>query len=644
MFRVPDDVGTLWVVPPYELTKDDVVSTNIPVVLPAWQTETLYPVGALVTRNGKSYQSLLTEAVSYVQDCVRIQNIDIDPAEDPPPYVPVGACEYSQAGQLWWLEIDPALTYVDALFDYNLFREAQVAGPMTLTIQPFAPYSVVAGFHLHGEDVTLTVDGESQTQSSALFQLEEGETPPYGGYLTHANKFLFMLEEETEEPFTLTISARDGRTALGNLVVGPRGEFGDVYTGSETGIVDYSRKERDVFGRAQVVERWYQEKLSFIVEAPARKLNAIKDVLVAYRNKPALYVGHDNPLRRELYTLGLINDIGIPIQAWNRSVLDITVESVGVPSWVSGIPAQVPPDPPPLPDEVAQGPWLAIAHDEAPYVTIVDSVTWERVEVNFELTGPAYAVLFSPDQRWLTIGHACPPFLTIVDTETWEAMIPPSVPGPVYSLKYNRTHTQLAVGHMCWPFCTVFDVSVWQPLNGDLGISDAVAEIAFAENDAWMVVATACNRYFRINPATWEPGTHLTSWSGRPIVFPGGNLHIMLAYSDRTTDRVDLIKLSDWVSKDATISLPGKPHILKIVPGDLYLAVGHRCPPYVSIFRMTDWVQMDTYFTLPSAPCSLDFTKDGLYLAVVYKTHPYCTLIRTANWTEFMLSFIEPEE
>ena len=56
------DEGVMFFCEPIPLTKDNVTDTNIPVTLPAWQTNTLYPVGALVSKDGRSFQSVLEEA------------------------------------------------------------------------------------------------------------------------------------------------------------------------------------------------------------------------------------------------------------------------------------------------------------------------------------------------------------------------------------------------------------------------------------------------------------------------------------------------------------------------------------------------------------------------------------------------------
>lgn len=676
------DEGVMFFCEPIPLTKDNVTATNIPVSLPAWATNTLYPIGALVSKDGRSFQSVLEEAVSYKKDCPKIFNVNQNPTLDPPPHVPYGAedtntCEYRQAGMAWWTEIDPGVTYVEAMFNHNLLSQAPVDGNLTITISPGGLYDTVAIFGVRGETATLTAD-ETYFHDLYLWDREIAvDFYDYGPEVVHSDHVVWLLDAPVSGAFTVEVAALSGRSAIGNLLVGRRSTFGMTLYNSTVGIVNYSKKDRDVFGNMQLIPRWYQDKVTFLVQAETARAGLVKQLLTQYRNTPCLYVGHDNPERYELQILGLIQDVGMPIMSSPYSLLELTVEEVGVPVWVSGIPHTIIPPPPPKPD-VPVGPWLAIGHDEWPYITIVDSVTWEKVKVNFVIPSPAYAVLFSYDQEYLFIGTGCPPYLTIVTTSNWTAL---DLPGPEYlsgvsnwdsdfsssngsssggdwlitsgvqhlalsppGLYQNELGDRglLGICQTCPPYFSLLSVPDWNLLPIGPFLTHSGSRSVFDNTTGRILVTDSCqNRVVLGNPAAFDVISPLAS-KGRTGLFTASGNYLVLAAKDPS--RLDWVKADDLVTVDGTVPLPGEAYIIKQTEDTRYLAVGHRCAPYVTIIDLATREKVTTYFTLEYGVCSLDFTEDGLYLAAVFKHHPYCMLIKTANWSEFPLAFLDDDD
>lgn len=665
---------------PIALTKDHITATNIPVVLPAWEADTIYPVGAMVTRGGRAFISALTEAASYRTGCDHLYNRNQDPILDPPPYVPTDdedeegePCVYLQAGMAWWAEIDPALTYAEATLNYNEFNQAQVPGDLSLTVAPPESYDMVGIFGVWAQTATLTIGGESVTQDLFLFDRDNPPDPfPYGDHVRHSNRTVWLLAEETAAPLTVTLADKWGHSALGNLVVARRNDFGTTYYQSEVGIRDYSRKERNDVGRVQLVPRWYQDLVRFIVSVPADRRFEARQALLNYKDVPGLYVGHDNPSRYELQVFGLLRDLSLPLPHSAFSIIDLEVEAVGVPKWVSGIPGKVIPPPPPKPPFPIGAPWLAVGHDEDPYITIVDTVTWQKIQVNFTIPGPARAVLFSSAMQYLFIGHECPPYFTVVRTGSWVALdldpitadtsssssdaMPIGDLGTVFGLCQIPQGNRLAICHNCPPYLTVITVPDWRPVTSpEPLLPRSILRAVYSNNGDTLLVTDSCQYRWTLDGATYSTVTALEG-QGRAGVFHWDNQHAILGYTEDGElssgessssasygHRVSLVSLQDWYTPARMVRLPGEPYIIKYTRDHKYIAVGHRCPPYVTIIDAVTWATVETFFTLEYSVCSLDFTFDGLYLAAVYKHHPYCTLIKTVNWTEFYLAFDELE-
>ncbi len=690
--REPDNVGLLFVGVPIPLTLEHVGATNIPLQMPPWQPDTIYPTGAMVSRNGKSYVSTLTEAASYLQDCPHLYNNNFDPDERPIPYVPYeDGCKYAQAGMAWWAEVDPAMAYVEVVFNYNQYCNVDIPGAIEITVTPPEEYDMIGIFGVHAEFASVTVDGF--TDSRDLFLFPNEEELPYGPYTTHSDRTVWILDAPVSGSFSLTLTPRDGISRLGNLVVARRHDFGVTNYNSTIGIRDYSRKRPDDAGNNQIVPRWYQDLVTFQVEMPASTRFTATHVLIRNKDKALLYVGHDNPEKYELQIFGMQKTIFLPLPNSVHSIVEFEVESIGVPKWVSGIPAPPPPPIPPPPEVEIPAPWLAIGHDKEPYITVVNTITWQRVDVNFEIPGPARAVLFSPESEYLYIGHECPPYFTIVETAGWTALpdqgtddvyssdeVTSSDPTPfgntgtVFGLSQPPDGSLLCLTHECSPYLTVLTVPTWQIHNLPMTpMPRSMIRSAFSLDAKTLLVTDSCFDRYWLSTEDYAELTPIEG-RGRAGVFYWDGTHAVLGYRETPLsgssesywsssdgaygNRVALVRLSDWLTADYVVELPGEPYIIKWTNDRKYIAVGHRCAPYITVIDTATWETVETYFDhfFSSEPseeqavlgynvCSLDFTFDSLYLAAVFKHDPYCIIIRTGSWWKFYLTFQDlPEE
>ena len=691
MFHEPQDVGVLFFGVPLKLTREHITSINVPEELPEWQEDYIYPAGALVRRKGKSYLSTLTEANSYKRDCPTLYNHDIDPSDVPIPYVPFDnpdlplqdRCMYAEAGKAWWVEVNPDLTYGEAALNYNEYSKVKVNGAITLTIAPPDEWDMIGLFGLEATSATLTVGGDSDTRDLFLFDTPGAQ--PYGPLVQYSNRTVWILAEPTVSSFSLSIAPLNGQAALGNLVVALKHDFGVTEYYSTIGIRDYSRKGYDDLGYARLIPRWYQDLVRFKVRVDAEDRFKIRQVLLENRNQPNLYVGHDNPKKYELQLFGTISDISLPLNNPVYSYLDMEVESVGVPKLVYGVPGEVIPEPPPLPDYRIYGPWLAIGHDKEPYITIVNTLTWQKEVVNFEIPGPARAVLFSIDQTMLFIGHECPPYLTVVETDNWTAidlngpasdsmlLFPGSDSdtndsehyanlydlGIVHGLAQSPDGAQLAIAHQCPPYLTVVRVGTWNRLNsGMYQLPTSLLRVGFTRDSRYLLAADSCHRRGWFDISDYSTLNVLPD-RGVPFLFTKNGLYLILgydiaremtseSYSDLTPSseqeigpRIEVYRMTDLATPILVSVLPGDPYTIKESPDGKYVVVGHRCAPYVTVFDATTGQEIETYFELEYGVCALEFSGDGLYLAVVYRHEPYCTFIRVGSWRIFNLSYLE---
>ncbi len=61
------------------------------------------------------------------------------------------------------------------------------------------------------------------------------------------------------------------------------------------------------------------------------------------------------------------------------------------------------------------GAYLAVAHYNSPYLTVIDTSDWSVISGTPTLAGAGYSCAFSPDGAYLAVGHYNSPYLTVID-------------------------------------------------------------------------------------------------------------------------------------------------------------------------------------------------------------------------------------
>jgi hypothetical protein len=111
-------------------------------------------------------------------------------------------------------------------------------------------------------------------------------------------------------------------------------EIGDCLYGTEVGIVDYSRKERQFDGSVVLIERGYTDYVSFKVRVPSDKVANVKSVLAANRaNLGGVYTGQtadgaNAGITQVVTVTGLLNSFTISIDSYEHSTLTLEVEGI----------------------------------------------------------------------------------------------------------------------------------------------------------------------------------------------------------------------------------------------------------------------------------------------------------------------------
>ncbi len=106
--------------------------------------------------------------------------------------------------------------------------------------------------------------------------------------------------------------------------VGTPAVIGACAYGTETGIVDYSRKERDTFGNITLIERGYSDVVRYKVEIATEDSGYVRDTLASLRAVPARYTGSN--FLSVVNIIGYLQSFSITLDDYNTSSLTLEVE------------------------------------------------------------------------------------------------------------------------------------------------------------------------------------------------------------------------------------------------------------------------------------------------------------------------------
>lgn len=228
------------------------------------------------------------------------------------------------------------------------------------------------------------------------------------------------------------------------------------------------------------------------------------------------------------------------------------------------------------------GRWLAIAHRDSPYMTIIDVFTWEDIP-NTPSMGD-YDIRdmgWSPDNRHLAVVHSNSPFLTVISTYTW-TKVPniPLVSGTVcLGCSFSPDGRYLAIGRMDSDGLVVLNTSDWSRVPN---------------------IPTLPN-YRHGRKCRWSP-------DGKWLVVPFWE-----------EPYYSVIDTTDWTILPDTPTIVGDSEFCSFSPDGRYLAINHT--DYNSISPSFTVIDVDAWSKVPNIPFlymvnDAEWTTDNRYLIV----------------------------
>lgn len=282
----------------------------------AWNAATSYTVGTRVSRSTthKIYENLIAGVNATL-----------------PENATTGATPR-------WLEVGPTSRW--AAFDQSIDSKATAADNITYVLAP-GRINSLALLGLDAATVTITLVAASETVYSASIDLAAGNSvgdwyqyfyePTYSQdavVITNLlDAALLDVPAYGEGVLTVSIDRAGGNVSLGCLVVGLYADLGETQSQPTIGIIDYSRKDVDAFGKTTVIKRKYSKRMSATMTIPKASVDQVARTLAQYRSTPVVWVGAEKDYT-SMIVYGFYKDFDITIDNQTFSICNLQVEGL----------------------------------------------------------------------------------------------------------------------------------------------------------------------------------------------------------------------------------------------------------------------------------------------------------------------------
>lgn len=127
--------------------------------------------------------------------------------------------------------------------------------------------------------------------------------------------------------FTITIENNSNPLQVGNFIAGTNIEMGNTKYGAKIGIIDYSKKEVNEFGKATIVKRTFSKKMDVTLDVDNGIVDSVAARLNYLRSTPCLWVGANGAFE-SLTVYGFYRDYSVEIPYPTHSICSLQIEGL----------------------------------------------------------------------------------------------------------------------------------------------------------------------------------------------------------------------------------------------------------------------------------------------------------------------------
>lgn len=217
----------------------------------------------------------------------------------------------------YWLDIGATNRW--RAFDKKLGDKVSQAGSLSYTITPATLVDSFAFFGIEASELTLIItdptEGEIYNESFELIDnsgVIDAWTYVYEPLEYVTEKFVRGVPVYSGVEVQIILSSPETAN-VAEIVMGRDRKLGETMVGTGIGITDYSRKERDDFGNALILQRAYSDRVSFIFSFPTSDALRVKRILARLRATPAVFYAGEDTDQYGTTVFGFYSDFDIPL-------------------------------------------------------------------------------------------------------------------------------------------------------------------------------------------------------------------------------------------------------------------------------------------------------------------------------------------
>jgi len=194
----------------------------------------------------------------------------------------------------WWLDLGPTNRW--RMFDQS--NSSQTTAEEVIQVQLLIPGRVngLALLNIEAEtvDVVASIGATEVYNQSFTMSSSTGIADWYDYFFEEIVRkpdlVVADMPNYSNMAITVTISRPGGTVRTGVLVVGQTKDLGMTLAGMGAGIIDFSRKETDDFGNAQLVERAFAKRLDARVVVENSAVDSVTSILSQLRATPTVWI------------------------------------------------------------------------------------------------------------------------------------------------------------------------------------------------------------------------------------------------------------------------------------------------------------------------------------------------------------------
>ena len=229
-----------------------------------------------------------------------------------------------------WLDLGAVNRW--RMFDEAIETQTTADVELAVSIQAGSAVTAIAAFNVNAVtmNVTMTdpVEGVVFNETRSLADVGVSSWWEYFFKpIDRVSDVIFSdLPSYSQATVTVTFSEPTGTAAVGYLTLGVQTELGMTLSGVSAGIIDYSRKNTDEFGRTSIVRRGFSKRAEYDVAVETAQTGRVQRILAGVRSKPVVWIGDKD--KEATIVVGFFRDFSINVKGVCMSDATISVEGL----------------------------------------------------------------------------------------------------------------------------------------------------------------------------------------------------------------------------------------------------------------------------------------------------------------------------